>query len=91
MKAFFAEVAAFVSETDAESSEKLARASTQWLRHTYVTHAVHMDIPLAVVRDNLGHSSIAITSQYVYADMYARYSAINEMLGLLLVKKVWSL
>lgn len=81
LKAFFAEIAGSLSHTDAEASEKLARASTHWLRHTHGTHAVDMDIALTVVRDNLGHSSIAITSQYVHADKDARHSAISEMLG----------
>jgi len=81
LKAFFAEIAVSLSETDAESSEKLTRASTHWLRHTHGTHAVDMDIALTVVRDNLGHSSIAITSQYVHADKDARHSAISEMLN----------
>jgi site-specific recombinase XerD len=81
LKAFFAEIAVSLSETDVESSEKLTRASTHWLRHTHGTHAVDMDIALTVVRDNLGHSSIAITSQYVHADKDARHSAISEMLN----------
>ena len=80
LKTFFAEIAASLSETDAEASEKMTRASTHWLRHTHGTHAVDMDIPLTVVRDNLGHSSIAITSQYVHADKDARHKAISEML-----------
>lgn len=75
LKAFFAEVACFLRESDSEASEKLARASTHWLRHTHGTHAVDMNIPLTVVRDNLGHSSIAITSQYVHADKDARHNA----------------
>ncbi|MFI3136222.1 MAG: site-specific integrase [Methylococcaceae bacterium] len=81
LKAFFSEVACFLREGDSEALEKLARASTHWLRHTHGTHAVDMNSPLTVVRDNLGHSSIAITSQYVHADKDARHSAIREMLG----------
>ena len=77
LKAFFAEIAASSPETDAEASEKLTRASTHWLRHTHGTHAVDMDIPLTVVWDNLGHSNIAITSQYVHADKDARHSAME--------------
>jgi len=80
LKAFFAEIAVSLSETDAESSEKLTRASTHWLRHTHGTHAVDMDIALTVVRDNLGHSSIAITSQYVHADKDARHSAMKKLI-----------
>ena len=80
LNAFFAEIADSLSETDAEASEKLTRASTHWLRHTHGTHAVDMDIPLTVVRDNLGHSSITITSQYVHADKDARHSAMEQLI-----------
>ena len=80
LKKFFAEIAVSLFETDAESSEKLTRASTHWLRHTHGTHAVDMDIGLTVVRDNLGHSSIAITSQYVHADKDARHSAMERLI-----------
>jgi integrase len=80
LKAFFAEIADSLSETDAEASEKLTRASTHWLRHTHATHAVDMDIPLTVVRDNLGHRSITITSQYVHADEDARHGAMEQLI-----------
>jgi len=80
LKAFFAEVACFLRESDSEASEKLARASAHWLRHTHGTHADDMNIPLTVVRDNLGHSSIVITSQYVHADKDARHNAVMELM-----------
>jgi site-specific recombinase XerD len=81
LKLFFGEVSAFLLQTDAESSEKLACASTHWLRHTHGTHAIDMNIPLTVVRDNLGHSNIATTSQYIHTENDARYDAINGMMG----------
>jgi site-specific recombinase XerD len=40
-----------------------------------------MNIPLTVVRDNLGHSNIATTSQYIHTENDARYDAINGMMG----------
>jgi site-specific recombinase XerD len=50
------------------AAERLANASTHWLRHTHGSHAVAGGVPLAIVRDNLGHSNIATTSIYVHSD-----------------------
>ena len=35
-KVFFAEISVFLSETDADASIKLTRASTHWLRHMQI-------------------------------------------------------
>lgn len=37
------------------------------LRHAHATHAMTAGCPMAVLRDTLGHSSLAITSRYVHA------------------------
>lgn len=47
----------------------LSRAiSPHWLRHSHATHALEQGAPLSVVRDTLGHSSIAITDVYVHSN-----------------------
>ncbi len=46
-------------------AERIRRASTHWLRHTFATHALHSGVALEVVRDLLGHKSLATTSVYV--------------------------
>ncbi|MDP2202785.1 MAG: tyrosine-type recombinase/integrase [Methylicorpusculum sp.] len=79
LKRFFEDAASEVADKDPLAAEKLKRASTHWLRHTHGSHAVANGVPLAIVRDNLGHSNIATTSIYVHTDRDERYKA---MLGL---------
>jgi len=61
-----------------ETADKLRQASTHWLRHTHGSLAVDRNIPLTMIRDNLGHSNIATTSYYVHADDDARHGAFAE-------------
>jgi len=79
LKEFFAIASTELLDIDPEASKKLSMASTHWLRHTHGTHAVNMDIPLTIVRDNLGHTNISTTSQYVHADLDDRHNEINKM------------
>jgi len=79
LKAFFEETANHVANTDPLAAEKLRRASTHWLRHTHGSHAVANGVPLAIVRDNLGHSNIATTSIYVHTERDERYRAMIGM------------
>lgn len=41
--------------------------SPHWFRHANASHALANGAPLPVVRDNHGHSSLAITSVYIHA------------------------
>lgn len=41
--------------------------SAHWLRHSHASHALDRGATVAVVRDTLGHSSLAITSRYTHA------------------------
>lgn len=41
--------------------------SAHWLRHSHASHAIDRGASIAVVRDTLGHSSLAITSRYTHA------------------------
>jgi len=79
LKRFFEDTATHVANTDPLAAEKLRRASTHWLRHTHGSHAVANGVPLAIVRDNLGHSNIATTSIYVHTDRDERYKAMLGM------------
>jgi site-specific recombinase XerD len=65
LKDFFGEVADSLESEEPEMAERIRRASTHWLRHTFATHALHSGVPLEVVRDLLGHKSLATTSVYV--------------------------
>jgi integrase/recombinase XerD len=42
------------------------RPSPHWFRHAAASHALMRGAPLTLVRDTLGHSSIAITSVYLH-------------------------
>lgn len=42
----------------------LARASPHWLRHSYATITANADVPLELVRDQLGHASLDTTLLY---------------------------
>ena len=43
-------------------------ASFHWLRHSNASHAIEAGAPLPVVRDSLGHSSIAVTDIYAHSN-----------------------
>jgi integrase len=79
LKAFFKEAADEMVETNPIHSERLLKASTHWLRHTHGSHAVANGVPLAIIRDNLGHANIATTSIYVHTDRDERYQAMVNM------------
>lgn len=44
-----------------------SRVSPHWFRHAHATHAIERGSPLPVVRDTLGHASIAVTNKYSHA------------------------
>jgi integrase len=79
LKGFFKEAAEAIAGEDPVAAERLSQASTHWLRHTHGSHAVAQGVPLAIVRDNLGHSNIATTSIYVHTDRDERYQAMLGM------------
>lgn len=41
--------------------------SPHWLRHSHASHALDRGASVALVRDTLGHSSLAVTSMYAHA------------------------
>jgi len=41
--------------------------SPHWFRHSHASHALDRGASVALVRDTLGHSSLAVTSMYVHA------------------------
>lgn len=52
----------------------LQEGSTHWLRHTYGSRLGEANAPLTVIRDNLGHASIATSSIYVHSDRLRRHA-----------------
>jgi site-specific recombinase XerD len=79
LKHFFRDVAVSISAEDLDSSEKLRRASTHWLRHTFATHGIHNGMTLETVRDLLGHTSLATTSVYVTTEKDKRSREVEKL------------
>jgi integrase/recombinase XerD len=53
--------------------------SPHWLRHAHASHSIDRGAPLPLVRDTLGHSSIAVTDKYAHArpgESSAHYLAV---------------
>ena len=49
------------------------KASTHWLRHSHGAHALHgregqVPVPIQIVQNNLGHSSVGTTAIYLTAE-----------------------
>ena len=78
LKFLFQLAAEALGETNPEAAITLSSATTHWLRHTHGTVAVDKNIPITMIRDNLGHASISTTSQYLHADSDARYDFFTE-------------
>jgi len=57
----------------------LRRASTHWLRHTFGSHAVSAGVPLDVVRECMGHASLATTSVYLHSSLERRVRELARM------------
>jgi site-specific recombinase XerD len=65
----FSQVSDWVFSRDKEAAAVFKLASTHWMRHTHATHALRRGVGLESVRDNLGHSSIAVSSLYIDTDL----------------------
>jgi integrase/recombinase XerD len=59
---------AVYTEVNKDGQEvKRSRVSPHWIRHAHASHAIERGAPLPLVRDTLGHSSIATTNKYSHA------------------------
>jgi site-specific recombinase XerD len=77
LKRFFQGCSAALERAgDPHGADRFKRASTHWLRHTHATHALERGVPLDVVRQNLGHASVATTSVYLHADSKRQLAAM---------------
>jgi integrase/recombinase XerD len=55
-------------EPDKEGQQvKHSRVSPHWIRHAHASHAIDRKAPVTLVRDTLGHASIATTNKYSHA------------------------
>jgi site-specific recombinase XerD len=66
------------SALPASEKSKLVGASTHWLRHTFGTRAVALEVPLDVIQAQLGHASIQTTMDiYGKAPIKRRAEALS--------------
>ncbi|MGL4233398.1 MAG: tyrosine-type recombinase/integrase [Casimicrobium sp.] len=79
LKAFFSAIANGDSLTNARERKRFVDASTHWLRHTFASHALADGMSLDVVRDVLGHASIATTSLYLSAERKRKAEQMQQL------------
>jgi len=77
LKTFFTECAHVLARTDPKGAQRLAAASTHWLRHTHGSHAVAAGTPLDVLQQNLGHASLDTTTIYTTSEERRRMKAVQ--------------
>lgn len=80
LKSFFEAAGAALALTDPIGGERLRRATTHALRHTHATHALARGVPVGVAQRNLGHASLAVTSQYITVDEDQRHAEMGKLL-----------
>jgi site-specific recombinase XerD len=61
---------------DARGAGRLAKASTHWLRHTHLSHAIAAGMPIEIAQQNAGHASLATTTVYVTSEQKKRMRAV---------------
>ena len=82
VKAFFGDCAYVLrGEGDAKGAERLARASTHWMRHSHASHAIAAGMPIEIAQQNLGHASLATTTAYVTTESKRRMKAVERFWG----------
>ncbi|MGZ8244212.1 tyrosine-type recombinase/integrase [Methylomagnum sp.] len=80
LKSFFEAAGAALAIDDPLGGERLRRATTHALRHTHATHALARGVPVGVAQRNLGHASLAVTSQYITVDEDQRHAEMGKLL-----------
>ncbi|MGY2488215.1 phage integrase family protein [Cupriavidus sp. CP313] len=82
IKRFFQACAAELAPVDGRGAERLAAASTHWMRHTHISHALAAGAPLEAVKQNAGHSSLDTTTRYVTTEDARRMAAMRRFWNL---------
>jgi integrase len=64
---------------DPRLANKLRKASTHWLRHSYGSYLANdKHVPLTYIRDELGHANISTTSLYLNTDAKQRQKVVSD-------------
>jgi len=70
------------SRLPANERERLAGATTHWLRHTFGTRAIAREVPLDVIQAQMGHASIQTTTAiYGRAPIKRRVDELGKAFG----------
>jgi site-specific recombinase XerD len=64
--------------TDPTQAQRLARASTHWLRHSHGSHAVTAGTPIEMVQQSLRHASLSTTTIYISTEQRLRIRAMQR-------------
>ncbi|WP_232346500.1 phage integrase family protein [Cupriavidus sp. USMAA2-4] len=78
VKRFFQACARDLALVDARGAQRLAEASTHWLRHTHISHGLAAGVPIEVMQQNAGHDSLATTTRYVTTEDARRAAALRR-------------
>ncbi len=78
LKRFFAQAAKTAAAAGLEP-RRFAKASTHWLRHTFVRQALVDGVPIEVVSELAGHASIDTTSIYTTQELARKIRAVQTM------------
>lgn len=77
LKRFFVECSDVLRRRgDTRGAGRLAKASTHWLRHTHLSHAIAAGMPIEIAQQNAGHASLATTTVYVTTEHKRRMKAV---------------
>ena len=60
-------------------AQRFEKASTHWMRHTFVRQALVDGAPIEVVSELAGHASIATTSIYSSQELARKIAAVRGM------------
>jgi site-specific recombinase XerD len=78
IKAFFTDCAGVLrGQGDVKGAQRLAKASTHWMRHSHASHAIAGGMPIEIAQQNLGHASLATTTVYVTTEAKRRMKAVG--------------
>ncbi|WP_238139536.1 phage integrase family protein [Roseateles aquatilis] len=77
LKRFFEACArVLAADGDEKGADRLARASTHWLRHTHASHSIARGTRVEIEQQILGHASLATTTVYVTTESKRKMKAI---------------
>jgi site-specific recombinase XerD len=82
LKRFFVACSERAAEAGVEVEvdvDRLRQASTHWMRHFFANSAVNDQVDLPVLRDAMGHASLATTSIYLRTERDRMVKELGKM------------